>query len=302
MHGRRTTRRAIAALLSCAALMGAGTLYAQARRARAGEAIIGPFPDAHTALERASISDDAAVFSMLTTIRTGFPSFPSSATALRTDAAMRLALVRGLARVLPRIIASQPFVEAYAQVRSDAISTQVGSPPVDPALTRQDRISTLRADIEGYRLDLRAPNLSRSERNRIEDQIETAEDRLRPLEREANDQRTRDRDRAALASAQSEYEQRRAAAMATIDVDLPEDVRLAVARRLQTFVTVCGDVNFRAATTRNPAGVTTFTRPEDEARPKLWKLCFRAGRRPTDEARRLARSWLGSLAASGVSP
>lgn len=301
MHGRRTTRRTLAALLSLIALVAATTLFAQGRR-RAGEAIIGPFPDAHTALAEASISDDAAVTSMLLTIRSGYPVFPSNASGLSTNQDARLRLVRALARVLPRIVDSAPFAEAYTEFRNDAVSSQLGSAPVDPALTRQDRISTLRADIEGYRLDLRASGLSRSERNRLEDQLETAQGRLRTLEREANDQATRDRDRRALETAQAEYAQRRTAAMTAIDAELPTDARVAVARRLQNFVTVCGDVDFRAPTTRSAAGVVTFDRPADEARPRLWKLCFRAGRRTTDEARRLARSWLGTLARAGIRP
>jgi len=305
MHGRRTTRGTMTGLVALLAITAGGTLFAQGGRRpapRPGEAIIAPFPDAHTALAAASISDDAAVSSMLLTIRTGFPVFPTSAAALKTDQNARLTLVRALARVLPRIVEAQPFVDAYASVRNDAISSQVGAAPVDPALRRQDQISTLQSDIQGYRLDLQAPGLSRSDRNRLEGRLETAQNQLRSLQREANDTSIRARDQRDLATAQAAYEQRRTAAMTAIDADMPTDVRVAVARRLQTFVSGCADVNYRARTTRNAAGVTVFTSPADEARPKLWKLCFRAGRRTTDEAKRLARSWLQALARSGATP
>jgi hypothetical protein len=43
-----------------------------------------------------------------------------------------------------------------------------------------------------------------------------------------------------------------------------------------------------------------FADPALEARPKEWKMCFRAGKPATDAARAFAQKWLNDLAAAGV--
>ena len=45
-------------------------------------------------------------------------------------------------------------------------------------------------------------------------------------------------------------------------------------------------------------GAKVFADPALEAKPKEWKMCFRAGKPATDAARGFAQKWLNELAAA----
>jgi hypothetical protein len=47
-------------------------------------------------------------------------------------------------------------------------------------------------------------------------------------------------------------------------------------------------------------GKKVFADPALEAKPKEWKLCFRAGKPATDAARAFAQKWLADLNAQGI--
>ena len=88
-------------------------------------------------------------------------------------------------------------------------------------------------------------------------------------------------------------------AIRQLDDVWPSDARALVASRLRHFLQVSSDVAYDAKLIdRN--GTKVFADPTLEARPKEWKLCFRAGKPATDAARAFAQKWLSDLAAAGV--
>ena len=64
-----------------------------------------------------------------------------------------------------------------------------------------------------------------------------------------------------------------------------------VANRLRRFLEVSSDVDYGAKLI-DKDGTKVFADPALEARPKEWKLCFRAGKPATDAARAFAQKWL----------
>ena len=87
--------------------------------------------------------------------------------------------------------------------------------------------------------------------------------------------------------------------MKELDAVCPADPRTLVANRLRHFLDVSSDVDYDAQLV-DKDGKKVFADPALEARPKEWKMCFRAGKPATDAARAFAQKWLADLAAAGV--
>jgi hypothetical protein len=88
-------------------------------------------------------------------------------------------------------------------------------------------------------------------------------------------------------------------AMQQLETIWPADHRALIANRLRHFLDVSKDVAYDAALI-DKDGKKVFADPAMEARPKEWKMCFRAGKPATDAARAFAQKWLNDLAAAGV--
>ena len=94
-------------------------------------------------------------------------------------------------------------------------------------------------------------------------------------------------------------EREREIAMKELDAVWPTDHRVLVANRLRHFLDVSKDVAYDAQLA-DKDGAKRFADPALEAKPKEWKMCFRAGKPATDAARAFAQKWLNDLAAAGV--
>lgn len=91
----------------------------------------------------------------------------------------------------------------------------------------------------------------------------------------------------------------RETAMKQLDAVWPSDARALVANRLRHFLEVSSDVAYDAKLIEKD-GRKVFADAAFEARPKEWKLCFRAGKPATDAARDFARKWLADLQMQGI--
>ena len=88
-------------------------------------------------------------------------------------------------------------------------------------------------------------------------------------------------------------------AMKDVDAVWPPDHRTLVANRLRRFLDISKDVAYDARLV-DKDGTKVFADPAMEARPREWKMCFRAGKPATDAARSFAQKWLSDLAAQGI--
>ena len=94
-------------------------------------------------------------------------------------------------------------------------------------------------------------------------------------------------------------EREREIAMKELEAVWPADHRTLVATRLRRFLDVSKDVVYDAKLIAKD-GTRLFADPTLEAKPKEWKLCFRAGKPATDAARSFAQKWLNDLQAQGI--
>lgn len=293
----RTHARVGASVLAIGVLTGASAASIAAQRAPS----LTEVPDIAAALASTGIDERALVNSLATTLQTGRMSFHFPTDAMRADENARLTLIRTLAPVLPATLESAAFASVYGFVRRDAQTALAGAPPPDPSMTRADSIHELSLAVIDVRRALSRPGLPDAERRTLQTRLDAAVAALRTAQEAANDPATVAADQEAHAAAQAEYETRRAAAEATLEATLPRDPRQLAADRLDEFIATCRDVNFRARTATE-GGVTRFVAAADEARPPLWKMCFRAGQRTTQEARRAAQTWLTRLGRAGIRP
>jgi hypothetical protein len=88
-------------------------------------------------------------------------------------------------------------------------------------------------------------------------------------------------------------------ALAEMEKVWPSDHRVLIANRLRHFLEVSKDIAYDARLVEKD-GKKLFADPAMEARPKEWKMLFRAGKPATDAARAFAQKWLNDLAAAGV--
>jgi len=97
------------------------------------------------------------------------------------------------------------------------------------------------------------------------------------------------------------FEQQRAGAIAEHErrvkrweEEWPADSQKLVATRLREFLAACADVDF-GARTQLVDGLARFVNQAYERKSSEWKACYRAGREPTEAARRAATSWLAAI-------
>ena len=103
----------------------------------------------------------------------------------------------------------------------------------------------------------------------------------------------------ALRQQRAVQERERELAMKELDAVWPTDHRVLVANRLRHFLDVSKDVAYDAQLVVKD-GAKVFADPALEAKPKEWKMCFRAGKPATDAARAFAQKWLNELQAQGI--
>jgi hypothetical protein len=75
---------------------------------------------------------------------------------------------------------------------------------------------------------------------------------------------------------------------------LPPNPNDLVKLRLRQFLQQTADIDFKAAL-RLDNGNQRFVKPEYEAKPGIWKACFRAGPTSTEALRSFASAWLKEL-------
>ena len=204
----------------------------------------------------------------------------------------RVALVN-FALTLARTFAeSDEFKRRYADHREAN-----GPDPLPPLPTADEVLAKQRAGFEEQVAQMR----------KLFDQITpeqraTLEEGWKDMRRQLSDMETGPR-RAELETAlRQQYAalaRQREMAMKEVDTVWPPDHRTLVANRLRHFLDVSKDVAYDARLLERD-GKKVFADPALEARPKEWKMSFRAGKPATEAARAFAQKWLNDLAAAGV--
>ncbi|HEY2860340.1 MAG TPA: hypothetical protein VGJ21_18105 [Terracidiphilus sp.] len=114
------------------------------------------------------------------------------------------------------------------------------------------------------------------------------------IDKSANDPQMAASMKSAIAQGAQNEGARHQEDLAKYDKEFPADPRLLIALRLHEFLDETKDLDFNAKLV-GTGGSMRFASPAFESKSDRWKLCFRAGKEPTEAARAFATDWLGQL-------
>jgi hypothetical protein len=101
-------------------------------------------------------------------------------------------------------------------------------------------------------------------------------------------------DQAKQAAKENEQKEKKEAKASTRETVVMPDAKVALRGALQRFLRASEGVDFEASL-RHQDQRSFFNNPAYEAKPEVWKACFRAGRTTTEAARAYAKAWLAEL-------
>ena len=182
-------------------------------------------------------------------------------------------------------LGSAAFKAEYARARNEARpeAPKFDGTPADELKKFVDEQTRSIADMRKNVL----PTLPADQRAAFETQIKQQEDMMKGKEFQDMMRTSFEQQRA---GAVAEHERR----TRSWEEEWPVDSQKMLAKRIREFLAVCADVDF-AARTQIVDGLARFVNPVYERKAPEWKACYRAGREPTEAARRAATAWLAAL-------
>jgi len=85
--------------------------------------------------------------------------------------------------------------------------------------------------------------------------------------------------------------------LANYEANFPADPKVMIAKRLNEFLEETKGIDYNAQLVSSGGGMMRFADQQYESKTDRWKLCYRAGREPTEAARAFAADWLRQLGA-----
>ena len=231
------------------------------------------------------VTEQEAQESFLGSVTSGYPQWGAAGAAfVALPAAARVAVVQAGFAWAKVSVKSPAFRTGYETRRQEAKPeppTPEGT--VDDELKRQ--VAQQLKDLAESRKAL--ATLPPEQRKDLEAMLRQTEAQLK--------------DPQLLAMMRSGIEAERAGALETYQSDVrqweeeyPANPDLLVRRRLEAFLTECGDVDF-SARVQPQYGMLRFVNPEYEMKPANWKTCYRTGPEAVGAARAAATAWLKEL-------
>jgi hypothetical protein len=204
----------------------------------------------------------------------------------------RAAMVKTVTAMARAYTESDDFARRYADHR------EANAPdPLPAERTADEVLAKQRSDYEKQVTDMRSmfDEITPQQREVLERGFAEMRARFDDMEKDGTKAQLdallkvqRARDVAAYEDRMKEYER-----------EFPLQAGTLIARRLQRFLEVTGDIDFSARLVERDKKMR-FVDPALESRPAEWKMCFRAGRSATQTAREIAQEWLKALEARGA--
>lgn len=198
--------------------------------------------------------------------------------------AQRAAVVNALGAAAKAFFGSAAFRERYAKEYADSLPDDLRLPRTAAQIEAANRAELRKGlgEMEQVVRDLQG------------DARKQAEAALAQVRAEI-DQQVAALGPAAAAQAAEEKARYEAARQRPPDPDaLSSDPRVSLRKALSSFLRLTEGVDF-AAETRMASRTRRFVRADYEAKPRPWKLCYRAGPEACNAARAFASGWLAEL-------
>jgi hypothetical protein len=209
-------------------------------------------------------------------------SFPSLTPELKAlPVAARAQAVTSLGKIVRAYVESPQFKDVYAEWLKSS-----RPPQPTPKRPYSELFAEKKKELEKSRADMNTAlaSLPANQRAQLKDAMEQG----------ITQQLAMYKDEKMMSMMEEQRFQQEKSAYDQAMQKLPDDYRVLLRQRLQTFLTQTDGVDFAAKTT-NQGGSSRFVNTEYETRSDLWKRCFRAGKPATDAARAFAKDWLAAV-------
>lgn len=257
-------------------------------------------PDDRQALQELGFDEHSLRDALLSSLREGAPVLPDSLRSTPQGQA-RVELVQRFGPIIKRVVSSPSFRAAYSSYRASALHVddiQAPAPARSAEQLRQDQLAALEQGIAVLKSQLGNPSIPADVRPTLQQAIAEQETLLRSMQARQDSAQWEAAERERYQQELIAYRQRqqeRQQDLKQLNDELPQELNELVARRLREFIALTDTIDFSARLIGSPGEVRRFASASLEAKPSLWKLYFRAGKGPIDEARSFARAWLAEL-------
>lgn len=224
-----------------------------------------------------------------------------AASKLRSPAA-RVALTKGLFPAVRALVATPWFAAHYANLRRDMLREK----PRDRFQARtageidQTTQAQLQAQIAAMEKVMTAPALGPTQQAELRRAIDEVRKQLAGAKSNPGGAEQAARE-AAIAKEMEAHEAaelaQRKAGRALLEQQWPADPKQLVAKRIGEVLELTKDVDFGAQTKKNPIGQQRFVKDAYEAKPRVWKAAYRAGKPTVEACRAFALEWQRDLQA-----
>ena len=221
--------------------------------------------------------------SLMTLLTHGEVWAPSPKKAVKAIAGKeRTSLVRGLCEVAKAWTKTDDFKARYAQERQATL-------PKEPAPARDavEVAAEEKANLEKALKDAEQAIavLPPDQRGPAQQALEAARRQMLQSAPPAKDLQANEQER--YRREKADYDRALAGAM-------PQDPKEGLRVRLKKLLELTDKVDFKAKLVAD-GGLQHFAAKDLEAKPREWKLCFRAGKEACEAARSFAQGWLAEL-------
>ena len=201
---------------------------------------------------------------------------------------MRVTLVRGLIAAARAYADTADFAMRYTRFRESQRPQREAMP-----LTGDEALAAQKKQLEEVirEAEQMAAELPPEQREKLAHNIEYTRKQLADLNSDPEHRAAVDKAvKESARLAEAEFVKRETA----FDIEYPADPKRLIARRLRAFLELSATVDFNAQLVERDKRLR-FADPDLEARPREWKMLFRAGKPAVDAARAAAQDWLNAL-------
>lgn len=242
-------------------------------------------------LERIGISADMAKQSVWSSFSGGYLSYPNPIKLKQIAARDRAAVVREIFDFAKQYTQSDDFKKLYIDYREEKKPT----PPEVPKSAEEQR-QEQKAEMQ--------KSLKESEENMKKapaDQkpiykgvIDMLKQQLKQLDDPSNPMFGKEMDAMMKQAYDAQMEEHKTK-LAEWESAYPTNPTPMIKKWLTDFLEASKDVDFSAELVQGQYGKKVFAKPEYEAKPSNWKMCYRAGKETVQAGRAAAQQWLKDL-------
>jgi hypothetical protein len=246
-------------------------------------------------LQMLKLNENQANESIFSSIINAYWYVPNGSELVKIATGDRVAITKELERYVKSFIKSEGFQQKYNSLRTELMPTKPERP--EPMETRkQSAKRDLEESIRNYKNEM-SEATSQEDKAEYKEQIESARKELKEIDNPDNPNYSKTEEESQMKWYEQEMQQYKDS-MVQWEKDNPANLDKLIKAKLEEFLKESDGIDFNAALVKQPSGKMEFAKKEFEEMSDLRKMCFRAGKNATDEARMFAQEWLKELSAA----